>query len=495
MDIRPDGIVYGSNGEELRVISFLDNGSFGQVFKIATANGDEYALKTIITASLNNDQLAALINEAKLSVTIDHENVIKAYFFHDGNTYSHLPPYLIMEYASDGTLLDIIKRQKDANHLLSNKELRDLFLQLSSGMKAINDKVIHRDIKPDNILLKESMLKISDFGLSKAVNAATRSSTFKGIQHIKYSAPEALRSEKNTISMDIYSMGIVFYELATLRHPLEVKAVGDIIEAWRNAHLTQLPTLPNTINTSLDLNLTQLIMKMIAKRPEERYSSWDEIISRIMSTEQPAEKGYDISALVKKTITKTQREEEFRLKQEAEQMRIREKIGAIMFAFTELATKVGTIVQAFNDSSDSMKLELRKRGEFSFAILCSHPGRMSTRPKEQIEVMIERVSRNYVVNNMTIIAWGYLKTGSGRGFNLILVSGEDEIYGKWIKLEASHNPIGRRRDFRPEPFPFELKELPKEIIHIVSMNIYNTKISDLVPESFIPFIEELIDRC
>lgn len=124
---------------------------------------------------------------------------------------------------------------------------------------------MHRDIKPDNILLHNQVLKISDFGLSKVVGAATRTQTFKGINHMRYCAPEAWRLEKNLPAMDMYSMGIVFYEIATLRYPYEVKDTGDFVEVWKNAHLLQVPADPRTHNGSLDLGLAQLIMKMISK--------------------------------------------------------------------------------------------------------------------------------------------------------------------------------------------------------------------------------------
>lgn len=83
-------------------------------------------------------------------------------------------------------------------------------------MIAINAELVHRDIKPENILVSNDVLKISDFGLAKIASESTRTMSFKGYGTIPYIAPEAWNSDKNTIQMDIYSMGIVFYELATL---------------------------------------------------------------------------------------------------------------------------------------------------------------------------------------------------------------------------------------------------------------------------------------
>ena len=99
-----------------------------------------------------------------------------------------------------------------------------MFLQLASGMKHINSILVHRDIKPDNILIVDDVLKITDFGLAKYAEATTRSVTFKGYGTKEYCAPEVCKNEKNTIYMDIYSMGIVFYEIATLKYRILLQA-------------------------------------------------------------------------------------------------------------------------------------------------------------------------------------------------------------------------------------------------------------------------------
>ena len=93
--------------------------------------------------------------------------------------------------------------------------------QLVDGIEAINAKMLHRDLKPDNILIGADGLKIGDFGLSKIVGAATRSRTFKGGQHILYMAPEGWKQETNQIQIDMYSMGIIFFEIASLAFPYD----------------------------------------------------------------------------------------------------------------------------------------------------------------------------------------------------------------------------------------------------------------------------------
>ncbi|XOS93114.1 serine/threonine-protein kinase [Brevibacillus laterosporus] len=206
---------------------------------------------------------------------LSHNNVINYAFVHDGTVHEFLPPYIIMELANDGTLQDVIRKNNHVNNFLQMEEILYYFYQLINGMEHINNILVHRDIKPDNILIDNGILKISDFGLSKISNARTRTLTFKGVGALKYLAPEGWKFDKNTIQMDIYSMGIVFYELATNRHPLEVDGEGE--QAWQIAHFYSSPTPPHIINTNISPIASQVIMKMIEKNTKNRFSNWKEI--------------------------------------------------------------------------------------------------------------------------------------------------------------------------------------------------------------------------
>src|SRR3981081_1673289 len=269
MDLRPGDVVFGkTNKDEYEITRLIDGGGFGIVYEVRNKDGGILALKTITTGLLNETGVEALANEGHLATEIEHENVLRVFHFHDGLQFPHLPPYMLMEYADGGTLSTLLNDRRGSNQYFTSSELLEIFSQLASGMKAINEKLIHRDIKPDNILIVNNKLKISDFGLSKVVGAATRSRTFKGINHVMYCAPEAWRLDKNLPSMDMYSMGITFYEIATLSHPYVIEEGSNAIEAWRNAHFSKLPINPEQHNDTLDPKLAQIIMKMMSKRPE-----------------------------------------------------------------------------------------------------------------------------------------------------------------------------------------------------------------------------------
>ena len=135
-----------------------------------------------------------------------------------------LLPYLVMGFIDGGTLQAYLERQRQVNTPVDLDVLQAWTDELLAGIAAINASMLHRDLKLDNILLDDTTLKISDFGLSKMIGALTRSRSFKGRQHVLYMAPEGWRYETNAIQIDMYAMGIVLFELASLRYPYQLPA-------------------------------------------------------------------------------------------------------------------------------------------------------------------------------------------------------------------------------------------------------------------------------
>jgi serine/threonine protein kinase len=460
MYLKPgDTVINISTKAEYKVIQLIGNGSFGIVYEIQDTENRPYALKTINTEFLDNAQFQSLVNEGNLSTSILHENVLRVLSFHNGQEYSHLPPYIIMEYANGGNLEQFLNNKRASNIQLTSEELSNLVLSLASGMQAINDKLIHRDIKPDNILFVNGIPKIADFGLSKIVGDSTRSRTFKGINHIKYCAPEAWRLDTNSPAMDMYSMGIVFYELATLGYPYKVNiTTGDLIENFRVAHFTQVPIFPQVLNPSLDIGVAQMIVKMMDKHPAARYSSWNEIISRIRSSTKEDPVSAHILPLVQKALENREKIEQERLKREEDLRHQQEADQIIDYCFQEIVQAVESIVVEFNKTSEFAKLEIQHLHPFSLAIY--KKGDMSHR----VIIVILPIYGRHLLDGHKIKAWGHVKAPSGHGFNMLLVeTNSDDIYGEWKTFHVSHSALARRVDQRPDPFPFELNELPREL--------------------------------
>jgi serine/threonine protein kinase len=479
-------IVKDGKGQEYEVIEFLGAGSFGIVYKIKNkSTSDLWALKSIQTPFADQTIVKAFINEGKLATKVVHENVIQYMFFHDGSQYENLPPYIIMDLAEGGTLQQLIATQATQKKFLSMKRLLATFDPLINGMEAINAVLVHRDIKPDNILIANGKPKISDFGLSKVVTEATRNTTFKGIGCLPYMAPEAWQFEKNTILMDIYSMGIVFYEIAALKHPLTVSK-GDI-KSWQDAHLYQSPSRPDTINPDLSPIVSQLIMKMIDKKPANRFHKWADVRDFLGKTDIPkTDDSHLVEGVLKKRMEIDQRANEERLKAEKRSEAVKNQKVLISFQIEEEIIKpLQQFIGEINAKYIGPKARIDfKSGNMTCQIQTPSGKHLDLEVKAIFEEDFyrERIINDFGMNTRRtelqmpnyqgapLLAWGYLKASDGRGFNLLLLKNNEELYGSWYMMINRNSALVRQE--RPEPFPFEFREIEREIQLVRGMHIY-----------------------
>lgn len=153
----------------MTVESLLGRGGFGQVFAGRLPDDTRVAIKTLLTATLDENELRTLQNEALHATSIDHPNVVRVLHVSTGDDNTGRPPYFVMELVEGGDLRAILESHKAAGTKPTAEELRAMYLQIAEGMAAVNAKVVHRDLKPENVLLdaKAGRLKITDFGLAK----------------------------------------------------------------------------------------------------------------------------------------------------------------------------------------------------------------------------------------------------------------------------------------------------------------------------------------
>ncbi|WP_081439634.1 serine/threonine-protein kinase [Sebaldella termitidis] len=292
-------IVYDEDDNEYCLEKQIGEGGFGKVYLAKwKSDNKKFAIKILDNSFSNEKAYTSFINEITLASKISSRNVIKYEYTHTGEIFKELGPYIIMEYADNGSLEETLVRQKKIERQFSNEELKNIFLNLAKGMKDINSKLIHRDIKPENILWVGEILKISDFGISKVSSDITRTKTFKGYGSKKYSAPEVWQMDRTTIKTDIYSMGIVFYELATLNYPYEVKN-----SKYNEVHLYKNILPLQQFNENLSVEFIVLINKMLKKKANERFENWDEIIDFI-NTVSISEKIIELEDIVNEAVSK-----------------------------------------------------------------------------------------------------------------------------------------------------------------------------------------------
>ncbi|MBY0062363.1 serine/threonine-protein kinase [Priestia aryabhattai] len=505
MSIREGSEIFDQHEEKYIVDEFINRGAFGDVFKISNKNtGETRALKTIYIGFAKEDEVLALQNEGELAPQINHKNVNRIHYFHDGNQYPNLPPYMIMDYADSGTLNDILQMQRSNGKFFDVEMLTELLIQLAEGMEALNDKLVHRDLKPDNILVHQGILKISDFGLSKIEGAATRDRTFKGIQHIHYKAPEAWVLDTNTKKMDIYSMGIVFFELATLKHPYEVKTKIDPFEAWKEAHLYTPIPLANTINSGLPKNIVEVIKNMVQKRPEDRYDDWSQIIKRLKAeTDMDSQnKGIDITTLIHRSHQTQQKQIEKDLELQRKESKSTNKRKLIGHRFQEIKEALSSLAENFNNHSDSVNIKVEDTGDKVHVSVPNNeytqnsPSQRFFSPKQVNQVVASYfiAPNDLKLRNKEVLAWGYIISSDETGFNILLVKeNEEDIYGRWVTFHNEVSPLVRNAEGKKAPFAItEESEFIRKVNVIGALDSIQTREGIFSADQLVPLFESIL---
>lgn len=203
--------------------------------------------------------------EAISSSSLKHPNIVEMYDVgEDNGTY-----YIVMEYVPGKTLKNLIKRRG----ALTIPEVVDIMLQLTDGIKeAHNSYIIHRDLKPQNVMILDNgIVKITDFGIAMALNSNELTQTNSVMGSVHYLPPEQANGSGSTIKSDIYSLGILMYELLTGQLPFR----GDNAVEIAIKHMKE--PLPSIIakNPTIPQSIENIILKACAKNPMNRY---DDII-------------------------------------------------------------------------------------------------------------------------------------------------------------------------------------------------------------------------
>jgi serine/threonine-protein kinase len=205
--------------------------------------------------------------EAQAAAGLAHPNIVSIYDVVDEGKLH----YIVMELIEGITLKTYISRKGR----LEIKESVGIAIQVAQGIAAAHEQhIIHRDIKPQNMLIsKDGKVKVADFGIARAVSAQTMNSAAMGSVH--YISPEQARGGFSDVRSDIYSLGITIYEMVTGRVPYD----GESTVAVALAHLEDALVPPSVYNPEIPKSLERVIIKCTEKKPERRYSSVNEVIA------------------------------------------------------------------------------------------------------------------------------------------------------------------------------------------------------------------------
>ncbi len=251
--------------DRYEIIKSIGEGGMANVYLAKDIILDRNVAIKILRGDLAGDEkfVRRFQREALSASSLSHPNIVEMYDVgEDNGTY-----YIVMEYVSGMTLKQLIKKRGS----LSLSEAIDIMLQITDGIKAAHDSyIIHRDLKPQNILIQDNgEIKITDFGIAMALNSTQLTQTNSVMGSVHYLPPEQASGKGATIKSDIYSMGILFYELLTGKLPFKGdNAVEIALKHMKN----DIPSV-RAENPNIPQSVENIILKATAKNPKNRYET------------------------------------------------------------------------------------------------------------------------------------------------------------------------------------------------------------------------------
>ena len=263
-----EGILLGNRYE---LIEPIGNGGMAKVFKAKDQILNRYVAVKILRDEFTTDQefIKRFEAEAQSAASITHPNIVSVYDVgNEGNLY-----YIVMELIQGKTLKEIIIEEGSA---LPWKWSINIAIQIASALEvAHKNKIVHRDIKPHNIIITEDgIAKVTDFGIAKAVSNSTITAFGTTIGSVHYFSPEHARGGFTDSKSDLYSLGVVMYEMLTGRVPFD----ADTPVSVALKHMQEEPTPPIELNEKIPTAVNEIILKAMRKDTNLRYQSATEML-------------------------------------------------------------------------------------------------------------------------------------------------------------------------------------------------------------------------
>ena len=254
--------------DRYEIVGQVGTGGMSDVYKAKDHTLGRYVAIKVLKSEFSEDTnfVSKFSTEAQSAAVLEHPNIVNIYDVGSENGIH----YIVMEYVEGITLKTYIGKKGQ----LTYKEALSIAIQVGRGIQAAHAKnIVHRDIKPQNIIIStDGKVKVTDFGIARAVSENTIHSDVMGSVH--YASPEQARNGYVSSRSDIYSLGIVMYEMVTGRVPFD----GDSTVAVAIQHLQDEMDPPSKYAPNLPVSLEKIIQKCTQKSPDRRYDSMESLL-------------------------------------------------------------------------------------------------------------------------------------------------------------------------------------------------------------------------
>jgi serine/threonine protein kinase len=266
---------------QYKILEKIGEGGMGTVYKAEHVTLEQVvALKFLLMGS-NEEMRERFIREAKILAKLNHVNIVTLHnFFEHENNF-----YLVMEFV-DGDVLDALVRTQGP---LSPDVCTSIFMQVLSGVGFAHSRgIVHRDIKPRNIMINtHGVVKVTDFGIAKISDETQKTRTGIYLGTLYYMSPEQLEGKQAGVTSDIYSLGVTLFQMATGRVPFTGDSEYHVMKAIMEAH----PPSPRDFSPETPEFLERAILKAIARSPADRFQSTAEFMEALGGTAVSKDQG------------------------------------------------------------------------------------------------------------------------------------------------------------------------------------------------------------
>jgi predicted ATPase/serine/threonine protein kinase len=262
-----------------KIIEKVGAGGMGVVYKAEDTRLKRTVALKFLPPGLTRDKKAKerFIQEAQAAAALEHPNICTVFEVEETEDQT----FIAMSFVKGQSL-----KNKIESGPISLREAEDIAVQISEGLKEAHDKgIVHRDIKPANIMLTEKgQAKIVDFGIAKLAGQVRLTQTGTTMGTVVYMSPEQVEGKDVDQRSDIYSLGVIFYEMITGNVPFE----GDTPLSIAYKHKHELPPDPKKTNDQIPEAISRIVLKCLEKNRENRFQNMDELLSEIASGSLPA---------------------------------------------------------------------------------------------------------------------------------------------------------------------------------------------------------------